>query len=84
MGATPCHRVLHVVDKRRRLIRDGRARTVAKFARDCPDPSGALGLTEIIDAQAAAASDNGAAFGGPKANTPRFITSRGFVMPAGA
>jgi K+-transporting ATPase ATPase A chain len=56
---------------------------MAKFALDSLGNSGPHGLTEIIYAYAATASDNGSAFGGLNANTPWFNTSTGVAMLAG-
>ena len=56
---------------------------IAKFALDSLGNSGPHGLTEIIYAYAATASDNGSAFGGLNANTPWFNISTGVAMLAG-
>ncbi len=56
---------------------------MAKFALDSLGNSGPHGLTEIIYAYAATASDNGSSFGGLNANTPWFNTSTGVAMLAG-
>ncbi len=56
---------------------------MAKFALDSLGNSGPHGLTEIVYAYAATASDNGSAFGGLNANTPWFDTSTGIAMLAG-
>jgi K+-transporting ATPase ATPase A chain len=56
---------------------------MAKFALDSLGNSGPHGLTEILYAYAATASDNGSAFGGLNANTPWFNTSTAIAMLAG-
>jgi potassium-transporting ATPase potassium-binding subunit len=61
----------------------GMIAAIAKFALDSLGNSGPDGLTEIIYAYAATASDNGSAFGGLSANTPWFNTSTGLAMLAG-
>lgn len=61
----------------------GMASAIAKFALDSLGNSGPHGLTEIIYAYAASASDNGSAFGGLNANTPWFNTTTGLSMFAG-
>ncbi|MGA2792673.1 MAG: potassium-transporting ATPase subunit KdpA [Roseiarcus sp.] len=61
----------------------GMIAAIAKFALDSLGNSGPHGLTEIIYAYAATASDNGSAFGGLTANTPWFNTSTGLAMLAG-
>ena len=61
----------------------GMVAAIAKFALDSLGNSGPHGLTEIIYAYAATASDNGSAFGGLNANTPWFNISTGVAMLAG-
>jgi K+-transporting ATPase ATPase A chain len=61
----------------------GMIAAMAKFALDSLGNGGPHGLTEIIYAYAATASDNGSAFGGLNANTPWFNTSTGIAMFAG-
>jgi K+-transporting ATPase ATPase A chain len=61
----------------------GMVAALAKFALDSLGNSGPHGLTEIIYAYAASASDNGSAFGGLNANTPWFNTTTGLAMFAG-
>jgi K+-transporting ATPase ATPase A chain len=56
---------------------------MAKFALDSLGNSGPHGLTEMIYAYAATASDNGSAFGGLNANTPWFNVSTAVAMLAG-
>jgi K+-transporting ATPase ATPase A chain len=56
---------------------------IARFALDSLGNGGPHGLTEILYAYAATASDNGSAFGGLTANTPWFNTSTGVAMLAG-
>ena len=56
---------------------------IAKFALDSLGNSGPHGLTEIIYAYAATASDNGSAFGGLNANTSWFNISTSVAMLAG-
>jgi len=56
---------------------------IARFALDSLGNGGPHGLTEILYAYAATASDNGSAFGGLTANTPWFNTSTGIAMFAG-
>ncbi len=56
---------------------------MAEFALDGLGNSGPHGLTEIVYAYAATASDNGSAFGGLTANAPWFNTSTGIAMSAG-
>jgi K+-transporting ATPase ATPase A chain len=56
---------------------------LVKFALDSLGNSGPHGLTEIVYAYAASASDNGSAFGGLNANTPWFNTTTGLAMFAG-
>jgi potassium-transporting ATPase potassium-binding subunit len=56
---------------------------MAKFALDSLGNSGPHGLTEMIYAYAATASDNGSAFGGLNANTPWFNNSTAVAMLAG-
>ena len=56
---------------------------IAKFALDSLCNSGPHGLTEIIYAYAATASDNGSAFGGLNANTSWFNISTSVAMLAG-
>jgi len=55
---------------------------MAKFALDSLG-NGPHGLTEMIYAYAATASDNGSAFGGLNANTPWFNISTAIAMLAG-
>jgi potassium-transporting ATPase potassium-binding subunit len=59
------------------------ASVLAKFPLDSLGNSGSHGLTEIIYAYAASASDNGSAFGGLNANTPWFNITTGICMLAG-
>jgi potassium-transporting ATPase potassium-binding subunit len=61
----------------------GMIAAMAKFALDSLGNGGPHGLTEIIYAYAATASDNGSAFGGLNANTPWFNVSTGIAMLAG-
>ena len=61
----------------------GMVSAIAKFALDSLGNSGPHGLTEILYAYAATASDNGSAFGGLNTNTPWFNTSTAFAMLAG-
>jgi potassium-transporting ATPase potassium-binding subunit len=61
----------------------GMVAAMAKFALDSLGNGGPHGLTEIIYAYAATASDNGSAFGGLNANTPWFNVSTGIAMLAG-
>jgi K+-transporting ATPase ATPase A chain len=56
---------------------------LATFPLDSLGNSGPHGLTEIIYAYAASASDNGSAFGGLNANTPWFNITTGLSMFAG-
>jgi K+-transporting ATPase ATPase A chain len=56
---------------------------MAGFALDSLGNKGPHGLSEILYAYAATASDNGSAFGGLVANTPWFNTSTGLAMLAG-
>jgi K+-transporting ATPase ATPase A chain len=56
---------------------------LAKFPLESLGNSGPHGLTEIIYAYAASASDNGSAFGGLNANTPWFNITTGLSMFAG-
>jgi len=56
---------------------------MAKFALDSLGNSGPHGLTEIVYAYAATASDNGSAFAGLNADTPWFNGSTGLAMLAG-
>ncbi|MGA2044771.1 MAG: potassium-transporting ATPase subunit KdpA [Roseiarcus sp.] len=56
---------------------------MARFALDSLGNSGPHGLTEIVYAYAATASDNGSAFAGLNANTPWFNGSTGIAMLAG-
>ena len=56
---------------------------LAEFPLESLGNSGPHGLTEIIYAYAASASDNGSAFGGLNANTPWFNTTTGLSMFAG-
>ena len=59
------------------------ASMLAKFPLESLGHSGPHGLTEIICAFAASASDNGSAFGGLNANTPWFNVTTGLSMFAG-
>jgi K+-transporting ATPase ATPase A chain len=61
----------------------GMIAAISKLALDSLGNSGPHGLTEILYAYAATASDNGSAFGGLNANTPWFNTSTGIAMLAG-
>ena len=61
----------------------GMVSVLAKFPLDSLGNSGPHGLTEIIYAYAASASDNGSAFGGLNANTPWFNITTGLSMFAG-
>jgi K+-transporting ATPase ATPase A chain len=65
------------------ILAFGMVAAMAKFALDSLGNGGPHGLTEIIYAYAATASDNGSAFGGLNANTPWFNVSTGVVMLAG-
>jgi K+-transporting ATPase ATPase A chain len=56
---------------------------LARFPLESLGNSGPHGLTEIIYAYAASASDNGSAFGGLNANTPWFNITTGLSMFAG-
>jgi K+-transporting ATPase ATPase A chain len=56
---------------------------IARFALDSLGNGGPHGLTEILYAYAATASDNGSSFGGLIADTPWFNTSTGLAMLAG-
>jgi K+-transporting ATPase ATPase A chain len=56
---------------------------LAKFPLESLGNSGPHGLTEIVYAYAASASDNGSAFGGLNANTPWFNITTGLAMFAG-
>jgi K+-transporting ATPase ATPase A chain len=59
------------------------ASVLATFPLDSLGNAGSHGLTEIIYAYAASASDNGSAFGGLNANTPWFNITTGLSMFAG-
>jgi K+-transporting ATPase ATPase A chain len=59
------------------------ASVLAKFPLESLGNSGPHGLTEIIYAYAASASDNGSAFAGLNANTPWFNVTTGLSMFAG-
>ncbi|MFI5012595.1 MAG: potassium-transporting ATPase subunit KdpA [Hyphomicrobiales bacterium] len=61
----------------------GAVSAIAQFALDSRGNSGPHGLTEIIYAYAASATDNGSAFGGLNANTAWFNTTTGLSMFAG-
>jgi potassium-transporting ATPase potassium-binding subunit len=56
---------------------------LAEFPLDSLGNSGPHGLTEIIYAYAASASDNGSAFGGLNSNTPWFNITTGVAILAG-
>jgi K+-transporting ATPase ATPase A chain len=56
---------------------------LAKVALDSLGNNGSHGLTELIYAYAASASDNGSAFAGLNANTPWFNITTGLAMFAG-
>jgi K+-transporting ATPase ATPase A chain len=56
---------------------------VSKFALDSIGNAGPHGLTEILYAYSATASDNGSAFGGLNVNTPWFNTTTAIAMLAG-